>query len=581
MNSLKMYSFLLLLSSFSILYDCSNVNDKPINKSGGCYYISNKGDDNNSGRSEQKPWKTIRRLNQMNLHPGDTVRFERNGVWREELTISNSGTRDFPIVISSYGEGAKPEILGSERCISFNKTKKKNVWVSSNSFTNPDTWYAGSIFFELRDTIIWGSAQKNYDSEFTNLVQNFDWTWYSDKIFIYSQEDPHTKFNSIEISQRKGIIILLDSEYIVINDLKISYSQRWGICCNKEGNFKELHGLAVTNCEISHIGIKNGMSAYGIFTFHSNLNISNNVFHDCGRRAISYTVYNTVGGMIMENVIIENNTFFNGYHTTSIDCQLLNLRKKEIAGDTLRNVIFRNNLIYNDPFERLDLPEGNTSNDIFFTVEDTVGGKSSYISDVYIYNNIIANSKSRAILINNGDEFHVLNNTIHGSNKNTRPSGSEIWALVVFTATKKIDFRNNIISGNAFLDQQGQAACLYIIKRGEFRPEIIHLDNNLYFQEDIKQRLIYTEHKLVSEAVTTYPSSRGIGWTEYQTRNPELDQKSPFPSNPGFIASDSLNFKLTPSSPAVGNAQKIEFIHTDYYNHPILDTINIGAIQCL
>lgn len=46
---------------------------------GNAYYVSNSGDDQHDGRSPERPWATIGRVNQASLKRGDAVFFERGG----------------------------------------------------------------------------------------------------------------------------------------------------------------------------------------------------------------------------------------------------------------------------------------------------------------------------------------------------------------------------------------------------------------------------------------------------------------------------------------------------------------------
>lgn len=84
------------------------------------YYVSPSGDDNNPGTSQSEAWKTIAKVNSMSFIPGDSILFERGGVWNETLVISSSGFEENPIVFGTYGSGEKPTIDGSgflSRCI--------------------------------------------------------------------------------------------------------------------------------------------------------------------------------------------------------------------------------------------------------------------------------------------------------------------------------------------------------------------------------------------------------------------------------------------------------------------------------
>jgi hypothetical protein len=74
------------------------------------YYIASNGLDSNDGRSISSPWKTLAKVNAASLKPGDEVRFERGGVWQEELRPVTSGTSASPIIYDAYGTGPAPEI---------------------------------------------------------------------------------------------------------------------------------------------------------------------------------------------------------------------------------------------------------------------------------------------------------------------------------------------------------------------------------------------------------------------------------------------------------------------------------------
>lgn len=57
---------------------------------------------------------TISALNSFSLQAGDSVLFQKGQTYRGQVNITQSGTAGSPIVISSYGSGAKPIISGAE-----------------------------------------------------------------------------------------------------------------------------------------------------------------------------------------------------------------------------------------------------------------------------------------------------------------------------------------------------------------------------------------------------------------------------------------------------------------------------------
>ena len=76
------------------------------------YVDSETGDDARPGESPATAWQTLHRVNAVELSPGDTVRFKRDGVWRGSLQ-PKSGDETAPVTYTFYGEGEKPLLLGS------------------------------------------------------------------------------------------------------------------------------------------------------------------------------------------------------------------------------------------------------------------------------------------------------------------------------------------------------------------------------------------------------------------------------------------------------------------------------------
>ena len=82
------------------------------------YYLSStSGDDTRTAEQAQHsatPWKTLYKLNAYfsNLHPGDSILFQKGGVFSGPLRIGQSGTSGQPIVFSTYGSGSMPVVSG-------------------------------------------------------------------------------------------------------------------------------------------------------------------------------------------------------------------------------------------------------------------------------------------------------------------------------------------------------------------------------------------------------------------------------------------------------------------------------------
>lgn len=83
---------------------------------GTTYYVSSvNGDNKNNGLSADKAWQTLDKLQDVvgSLQPGDQILLESGSVFHGFIHLKDvHGTKENPIKISSYGNGAKPIING-------------------------------------------------------------------------------------------------------------------------------------------------------------------------------------------------------------------------------------------------------------------------------------------------------------------------------------------------------------------------------------------------------------------------------------------------------------------------------------
>lgn len=80
---------------------------------GTTYYVdSHQGRDSYSGRSANRPWKTLRKVNDTTFRSGDRIRFKAGETWKGQLFPKASGNTAEPVSIDRYGPGPKPKIDG-------------------------------------------------------------------------------------------------------------------------------------------------------------------------------------------------------------------------------------------------------------------------------------------------------------------------------------------------------------------------------------------------------------------------------------------------------------------------------------
>ncbi len=66
---------------------------------------SARGDDAASGLGAEQAWRSLARLRDAPLAPGDTILLATGSVWREPLLLTRSGTPEAPITVAREGTG--------------------------------------------------------------------------------------------------------------------------------------------------------------------------------------------------------------------------------------------------------------------------------------------------------------------------------------------------------------------------------------------------------------------------------------------------------------------------------------------
>ena len=77
------------------------------------YVDASTGKDANPGTDQKLAWATLAPVNAHTFGPGDRILFHAGQTWTGALEPHGSGTREQPIVLARYGEGAKPLFQGA------------------------------------------------------------------------------------------------------------------------------------------------------------------------------------------------------------------------------------------------------------------------------------------------------------------------------------------------------------------------------------------------------------------------------------------------------------------------------------
>jgi hypothetical protein len=461
--------------------------------------------------------------------PGDEILFRRGETFREDCDIDFSGNEANPIRIGSYGTGANPKIYGSTALTNWT-VDAGSRYVSATPVSTPTSGgYEGGLFAILDDSVYhWDERQGSVGA----VDSDGEWCYSGGAIYFYwSGGDPDTEFDSFELAQR-GFCFSMNGnfpeQWLIFDSLTVRFSIQAGISSGYPG-IGGVEGMIYRYDTIGYIGVKGSGMAYGIEDYHANSLIEHCYISDCGRRGISYNTYITQDAgeeIAIKNLIIRDNVFKRGYHTTGLDLSV------QLSNTDMIDGVY----IYRNTFDDSDLPafSGNwTSNQIFIQS----GGAGTRLYNIYIYGNVFIYSTARNILPEGANSVYIWNNTIYGHNPNLA-GGQDPFANVATGGTDSLSFINNILYDNIDgLDN-------YALGTWNDSPFYIARDNNLYYQENPNSG---NDQNFFLYGTDFYDIT---DWATYKTNYPSFDNRSPTPAEPQWTDKEHFDLTLTAASPA-------------------------------
>ena len=138
-----------ILFALTILFYCnscsSSTNQTQTSKN---IFVSSEGNDSNPG-TIKKPWKTLDRVNRNSFNAGDTIFFSKNSNFSGVLVISDSGTNDRPIVLTSYGNGHAPRFNNPD----INNLNGNMIQIQGDYITVDGLYFHNGVSVTKEDTI--------------------------------------------------------------------------------------------------------------------------------------------------------------------------------------------------------------------------------------------------------------------------------------------------------------------------------------------------------------------------------------------------------------------------------------------
>lgn len=107
------------------------------------YHVSPDGSDRFSGGMDD-PFRTISKLNEVKIQPGDSVLFKSGGEYFGEINLARNGKHEKPIYFGKYGDGDLPRIMGG-RVITAWTPLKNGIWKADLKETPQYLWIGNQV----------------------------------------------------------------------------------------------------------------------------------------------------------------------------------------------------------------------------------------------------------------------------------------------------------------------------------------------------------------------------------------------------------------------------------------------------
>ena len=209
------------------------------------YHVDdNAGNDDRDGLSPASAWRTLEKVNQAPLKPGDRVVFRRGGQWRGQLA-PRSGAAGASVTYGAFGTGARPVLLGSVAMDvpSDWRRLQDGLWATIDSEESLAV-DVGNIIFDHGVAVgikKWSRAE---------LEQPGDYFYDPEtrSVLLRSEGNPANRYRSIELALKRHIVDQSGKHDVVYEDLALRYGAAHGI------GGSGVRNVIVRRCDLSYIG---------------------------------------------------------------------------------------------------------------------------------------------------------------------------------------------------------------------------------------------------------------------------------------------------------------------------------------
>jgi hypothetical protein len=399
---------------------------------------SSTGNDNNNG-SQTQPWKTLSKLSNTTLGPGDTVYFKKGDTFRGHYVVNGSGTEQSPITFTAYGTGNQPVISGSDHDDGGGDYREAILVENEDNMIFEDLEiqnHRTTSRSNVGDLVSFGIQVISSSAGTKNNFTFRDMTFKNVYGLYWVDPSNQSEFNAFEVSGLTfksswgGII-----NNVVVEDSYFTDLQRIGIHIkNTSGKTSDKRNtnIVVRRNEFFQIG---GTCVLPIRT--ENCLIENNIFNQPGAKTNDKMIGrgSAVWNWYSINTIVQYNQAINakgildshGIHVdhSNVDTFIQYNYMQDCEGGFVeilggnQRAVYRFNISVNDGW-RVNPNWANSDHTIW--LNDKIGGQSGHPSyNSFIYNNTVVINKSgndvfdTAIDIN-GHNTRIFNNIFYAAN---------------------------------------------------------------------------------------------------------------------------------------------------------------------
>lgn len=463
---------------------------------------------------------------------GTTIALKKGTTISQGIRLSNASN----FTITSFGSGAMPIIDGSSP-FTHTWTQEGNLW-----YTEIDSGKAYPRAFIVNGTKLNLSANKADLDSGSNKAW-FDSVNFRHYVLLDGNTNPNSatiRANSQDNSSLRTIWITGSSSYTISN-IQVQYSHDSNILVTSSGN-----NVVITDM------VSIGAGGWGVGSGYGNDGID---FY--GSSSAPPT-----GVIIKDN--ISNGSLNNGI-------EIWGLTDAVISGNTLvgngggieiwgyfTNSTIKNNFINNSTLSSTSTLSPNIGRGIWATSNTQSSPNTGNNGNNNIEYNVISNSYSLGISVEQGTGWNIRNNTIYGLLNNVGTGGGASVLRIIGSGTAA-NVSNNIIVGN-----DGISTLAYL---GASAGNItLTGNNNIFYSLPNNDGYIYFNG-------TNYTNN----FSDFKTAT---SQSNNLNLNPLFIDINSANFALQKNSPAINAGTNVS-LTSDYAGNPVPSgsVVDIGAYE--